>query len=298
MVYTDLLHVGEGTPRLDRNQVQLALAVADRGMLSSLLVNCSPAIAKPHQVGQLRVAIGPPPDTADLETIDAVLEYEHIWCVLSEGAPTPTAANIRDYQFLTRCQSDLKTLAWRVNLSEAIALLSHGGFPEDQIQRILQLPWDGWHRSWWDTFDAQGNLGLPFQRWFRTRCYSDGTYTLQYRDHYPQDAPLCFRGVWQQVPIMITRTDGQFGDTLAALRKARHVLQTQRCLLLADHLTDLEAEGYIRQGVSLYPLENSSLSEQSLCHQCSRHQCPMSDRTHAPVITCRDYRPSHHKQTH
>ena len=290
MISSDLMHLDEQTSRLDRNQVQLALALADGDMLKSLLVDCSPAIAVSHQIGQLRVIVGPPPEAEGLESIDAVIEYEHIWCIPSEGAPSDNDFSVKDLQALTRCQSDLKTLGWRVNLSEAIALLRHGGFSEDQIQRILQLPWDGWHRSWWDTLEPQGHLGLPFQRWFRTRCYSDGTYTLQYRDHYPQDAPLCFRGIWQQVPIMI-RQAGQFGEILTSLRKARHTLKADRCILLADELTDLEAEGYIRQGVSLYSLQQSAFAVHSLCQRCDHAQCPMSDRPNTPVVNCRDYLP-------
>ncbi|MEO1298368.1 MAG: hypothetical protein AAFW75_21830, partial [Cyanobacteria bacterium J06636_16] len=241
MIAADLMHLGENTPGLDRNQIQLALAVATEDKLESLLIDCVSAIAQPHQIGHVRISIGVPPGTKGLDAIDAVLEYEHIWCVLSEAAPDIEGYNARDYQYLTRCQSELKTLAWRVNLSEAIALLQHGGFHEEQIQRILQLPWDGWHRSWWDTFDPQGQLGLPFQRWFRTRCYGDGTYTLQYRDHYPQDAPTCFCGVWQKVPVMMAHSAHQFGAVLTSLRTAQHALKAQRCLLLADDLTDLEA---------------------------------------------------------
>ena len=289
MISSDLMHLEASISRLDRNQVQLDLALADEAMLKALLGDCLSVIARPHQIGQIRIAIGPPASTAGLEHIDAVIEYEQVWCMPSTGAPSGEDFSVRDLQALTRCQSDLKTLAWRVNLSEAIALLQHGGFDEDQIQRILQLPHEGWHRSWWDTLEPQGHLGLPFQRWFRTRCYSDGTYTLQYIDHYAQDAPRCFRGVWQQVPLMISHSRGQFGETLTGLRKARHLLKTDRCLLLADELTDLEAEGYMRQGVSLYSLQSASSPEQSLCQRCRREQCPMSDRQDTPVLNCKAY---------
>ena len=289
MIPSDLMHLDASISRLDRNQVQLDLALANEGMLKSLLAKCSPAIARPHQIGQIRVAVGPPPGMEGLEHVDAVVEYEHVWCLPSEGSPSGEDLSVRDLQSLTRCQSDLKTLAWRVNLSEAIALLQHGGFAEEQIHRILQLPYEAWHRSWWDTLEPQGHLGLPFQRWFRTRCYSDGTYTLQYADHYAQDAPRCFRGIWQQVPLMISRQSGQFGETLSGLRQARHLLKTDRCLLLAAELTDLEAEGYIRQGVSLYALQQSPMHGQSLCQRCDRDQCPMSDRRDTPVVNCKAY---------
>ncbi|NER84312.1 MAG: hypothetical protein F6K42_33210, partial [Leptolyngbya sp. SIO1D8] len=100
-------------------------------------------------------------------------------------------------------------------------------------------------------------------------------YTLQYRDHYPQDAPPCFRGIWHQVPVMIAHSGSQFGDILTRLRKARHVLKAQRCLLLADKLTDLEAEGYMRQGVSLYPLQQSTLVDEAAGHHCNNPLCPL-----------------------
>ena len=289
MISSDLMHLDASISRIDRNQVQLDLALANEDMLKSLLVDCSPAIARPHQIDQIRIAIGPPASTEGLEHIDAVIEYEQVWCMPSTGAPSGEDFSVRDLQSLARCQSDLKTLAWRVNLSEAIALLQHGGFGEDQIQRILQLPYEGWHRSWWDTLEPSGHLGLPFQRWFRTRCYSDGTYTLQYTDYYAQDAPRCFRGIWQQVPLMISHHSGQFGEILTGLRKAKHALKTDRCLLLTDELTDLETEGYIRQGVSLYPLHQSAETEQSLCQRCDRIQCPMSDRADTPILNCKAY---------
>lgn len=291
MIAANQMQLGAGSQTLDRNQVQLALAIADGGLLRSLLTNCTVAIAHPQQIGQLRVSIGPPPNTEDLEAIDAVLDYEHVWCIPSAGAPDIGPSSVREYHYLTRCQSGLQTLAWRVNLAEAIALLQHGGLHEDQIQRILQLPWDGWHRSWWDMFNAQGQLELPFQRWFRTRCYSDGTYTLQYRDHYSQDAPPCFSGIWESVPMMITAPGQPFGDTLAGLRKARHALSASRCLLLADHLSEIEVEGYIRQGVSLYDLAHSHLLHQPLCQRCGCDHCPMQTYQQTPVVACRDYTP-------
>lgn len=253
----DLIRPTEGTLGLDQNQVQLALAIADVDMLKTLLTGCTPAIAQPHQIGQVRVAVGKPPGTVGLEDLTAVMEYERVWCVLAEEAPEIATQSCRDYQYLTRCHSGLQTLAWRVSLSEAVSLLSYGGFQEKHIQRILQLPRDGWHRSWWDTLDAQGQLGLPFQRRFRTRCYSDGTYTLQYQNLYAQDAPPCFRAIWQQVPLMVTRPDRQFGETLSAMRKAQHMLKAQNCMLLTGNISQMEIEGYIRQGVSLHPIQGS-----------------------------------------
>ncbi|MBF2036030.1 MAG: hypothetical protein IGR92_11290 [Leptolyngbyaceae cyanobacterium T60_A2020_046] len=290
MLPADLMRRSGLATELDRDRVQLALAIADEGMVRSLLTDCQPAIARSHQIGHVRVEVGVP--TADgANAIAGVLEYEHVSCVLTGGEPDAVKESVSAYQHLTRCQSELQTLAWRVNLSEAIALLRHGGFDESHIQRILQLPWDGWHRTWWDTFDAQGELGLPFQRWFRTRCYGDGTYTLQYRDHYAQDAPPCFRGVWRRVPLAIAAAEEGFGTLLTRLRAARQSLNAEQIVLLASTLTDLEQEGLMRQGVSLYLLRSPALSPVA-CTRCLHHACPMHGHADAPVLQCRNFQPA------
>ncbi len=245
----------EAAVAANREQVQIALALAEEDWLISLLADCTPAIAHPHQLGQVRVAIGIPPQARGVSRLDGVLEYEQVWCLPAMGSPAEEGFSEREYASLTRCQSELKTLAWRVKLSEAIALLQHGGLQADQIQRILQLPWEGWHRAWWDLLEPQGTLGLPFQRWFRTRCYSDGTYTLQYQDHYAQDEPPCFRGIWRSVPLLIREASDTFGDILTQLRQAQHSLKSDRAILISSELDELAATAYMRQGVSLYPLE-------------------------------------------
>ena len=243
---------------MDRSQVQLALAIADDASLRSLLTGCTPVLARPQQVGQVRVTVGVPTSVGAM--IDGMVDYEHICCVLATDTPPEVEASERwQLPTLTRCQGALQTLGWRINLAEAIALLSHGGFQEAAIERILHLPWDGWHRSWWYRLSAQGQPELPFQRWCRCRSYGDGTYTLQYRDHYAQDAPPCFRGTWQRLALTIAPYQESFGETLARIREAQQHLQTERALLLCDRLSPLEEEGFIRQGVSLYGMHSPSL---------------------------------------
>ena len=74
MIAADLIPFREDASRMDRNQVQLSLAVANEEKLQSLLVNCVPAIAQPHQIGTVRISVGTPPNTKGLEAIDAVVE--------------------------------------------------------------------------------------------------------------------------------------------------------------------------------------------------------------------------------
>jgi hypothetical protein len=232
---------------IDSDQIQLALAIADDGILRSLLTESTPAISQPQQLGQTQVTVGVP--LADNTImIDAVVGYESLQCALLNESPSS------EHAAQVRCQSGLQTLGWRVNIAEAIALLSHGGFQENDIQRILHLPSQGWHRSWWSTFDRQSNLGHPFQRWFRCRCYGDGTYILQYRDHYAKVAPPCFRGTWHQVPVVIASPEQGFGQLLMTLRRAQANLKTNHGILLSAPLNDLEREGFMRQGISVYAL--------------------------------------------
>jgi hypothetical protein len=254
MVHADLRRLSQPLASMDRSQVQLALAIADDPLVRSLLTGCTPALARPQQLGQVRLTVGIP--TAVGTMIDGVLEYEQIGCVLAPEIPPEVAASEqRQLPALDRCRGQLQTLGWRINLADAIALLSHGGFDEGAIERILHLPWDGWHRSWWYPLSAQGQRELPFQRWFRSRSYGDGTYTLQYRDHYAQDAPPCFRGVWQRLAVTIAQSQETFGETLMRIRAAQDHLQNERALLLCDRLSPLEEEGFMRQGISLYKLQ-------------------------------------------
>jgi hypothetical protein len=257
--------------------------------MRSLLTACTPAILQPQQLGQVRITIGVPTTAGGL--VDGVLDYEQISCRLAETLPPELQDGDAAYPSLTRCRGPLHTLGYRINLADAIALLNYGGFQEDQIQRILHLPWDGWHRSWWNTLSPQGRSGLPFQRWFRSRAYGDGTYTLQYRDHYPQDAPLCFRGQWQRIPLAIHQPQQDFGNTLLDLRAAQQALGGETALLLHYGLSALQSEGFMRQGISLYPLQGNDPTPVA-CDRCQSLTCPLQGQPDTPVTHCRRFQPS------
>lgn len=263
MVHANLRQFSQPLSSIDPDQIQLALAIADTAILRSLLTESRPMILNPQQFGQMRVTVGVP--LADQATmLDAVVDYESLGCALLGEIPPEAQTSAKAYRELTRCQSELQTLGWRVAIAEAIALLSHGGFQEQDIQRILQLPSEGWHRSWWSTFDRQGNLSHPFQRWFRCRRYGDGTYILQYRDHYAQVAPTCFRGDWHQIPVVIASAGQGFGALLMTLRRAQASLNTDHAILLSAPLSDLEQQGFMRQGISVYTLGSPGQGSQTV----------------------------------
>ena len=275
------------------DEIQLALAIADEPVLRSLLVETTPIIAPPHRIGSITAEIGVPLLSAD-SSIDGILRFEAIHCVLAntqpEEAPAPTAFSshhrMRDYSQLTRCHSELYTLAQDVPLSQAIALLTQAGFRAEQVNTILHLPNDAWHKSWWYTLDAAGYLTVPFQRFIRTRQYADGAFTIQYKDYYAEERPLCFKSKDQRVPVAIKSEFQGFRETLGKINQARAQLGARQAILICDTLSGLEAQGFIRQGVSLYTISSLRLPVRVNCALCANLGCPMNGRKDSPVITC------------
>ncbi len=186
---------------------QLALAIADEAFLRALLTDSLPAIAHPHEVGAVSIEVGVPLQQQPQISMDAVLTFEHIHCVLAgsypDAPPLPEFETHSQYQAATTCYSDLTTLAQNVTASEAAALLSRSGFDPEQIRQILQLPSQAWHKSWWYTFDPEGLLTVPFQRCIRTRSFADGTFTFQFKDYYAHERPSGFRSQPQQLPVVV-----------------------------------------------------------------------------------------------
>ncbi len=272
---------------------QLALAVADDTFLRSLLTESLPAIAHPHEIGTVTVDVGVPlPNQGRME---AVLTFEHINCVLAgsypEAPPLPDVSNHRQYQAITLCHSDLTTLAQNVPLTEAEALLARSGFTPEEIQHILNLPNQGWHKSWWYSLTPEGFLTVPFQRSIRSRCYTDGTVTLQFKDHYAQQRPEGFRSQPQKLPVVVHAPQISFCDNLAHINLSRQALGVPQAILIADQLSEVEVEGYLRQNVNLYRQRKLEHLLSANCPSCSQAKCPLHGVDSSPVLVCRSFRP-------
>jgi hypothetical protein len=277
---------------------QLALAVADDSFLRSLLTDSLPAIAHPHEIGTVAVEIGVPlaqgSGPQGQGRIDAVLTFEHINCVLAGSypeAPLPEVSSHREYQAITPCHSDLATLAQNLSLAEAEALLARSGFEPVEIQHILNLPSEGWHKSWWYSLNADGGLSVPFQRHMRSRCFADGTVTLQFKDHYAQQRPEGFRSQPQKLPVVVHAPQASFCDNLTHINLSRQALGTPQAILIADNLSELEVEGYLRQNVSLYRQRSLEYLLNANCRSCAQAQCPLQGVDSSPVLACRSFRP-------
>lgn len=276
-----------------RDQIQMALAIADSTLLKSLLVNCLPPLAVSDQIGAVTSEVGIP--VKDFPAADGILQYEAIHCVLAESRPHldhSFNSNNRDHKDLARLtqhESELHTLVQNLPLAPAIALLTNSGFQQDQIQDVLRLPHYAWHKSWWHAIDPDGNFTIPFLRCIRTFHYPDGTLTLQYRDFFDQNKPDCFTSLPQRVLVAIRDSAQGFAETLQHINRQREALGISKTVLVCDRPSELEIQAFARQHISLYPGTDVMLPVQANCQYCGRYECPMNHRHDSPVIMCRGY---------
>lgn len=278
------------------DEVQIALAIAEENILKSLLVNCTPPLADYHRIGNITSSIGLP--TRSQQTVDGMVQFEEIHCVLVD---TPVRTDPQTAQpnrgnlprlgnlDLTRCATELQTLGRGMSLAQAIALLAHSGFSPQQVEAILNLPCEAWHKTWWYTLDEQGNFSVPFLRILRTLRYTDGTFTIQYQDHFSQDKPTCFRSQEHQVLIEIQPKLEGFSATLGKINRSRQDMAIDRAILICNTLSALEARGFISQGISVYSATEFVLPMQASCRHCATLECPLQGRSDSPVLMCRRY---------
>ena len=278
------------------DQVQIALAIADETLVKSLLVDSLPSIALGHQIGGIRVTIGVPLESR--QAVDGLIEFEETHCILIESPDeieqgiaeyTQRNGNHRGYIDLTRCEAETRNLGQGIPLSQALSLLSHSGFTQKQIESILHLPQDGWFQSWWYMTDESGAFTVPFLRLLRTLHYHDGTVTIQYKDFFANEKPPCYKSQSQQVLVEIANESYNFSQTLEHINSARRQLGIQKAVLIRDRLSDLEARGYVSQGISLYTSSELVLPTQARCVHCVTADCPMHGRSDSPVLTCRRF---------
>jgi len=276
-----------------RDQIQMALAIADSPLLKSLLMDCLPPIADSDRIGAVTSEVGIP--VKDFLSADGILQYDAIHCILAESRPHLDHAvnsNTRDSKDLARMtqhESELHTLVQNLPLAPAIALLANAGFQQDQIQDILRLPHYAWHKSWWHAIDPDGNFTIPFLRCIRTFHYPDGTLTLQYRDFFEHHKPDCFTSLPQKVLVTIRDYAQGFAETLQQINRQREALGISKVVLVCDRPSELEIQAFTRQNISLYPATDVMLPMQANCQYCGRYECPMNHRHDSPVLMCRGY---------
>lgn len=275
-----------------QEQVQVALAVGNEGLLRRILTDSWPAVLRPSRIGSVQAEVAVPMGERG-QWVDGLLKVGRVVCALAgshpEVPPEPVIHDHNHYQFLTGCVSGLYTLAHNQPLSQVLALLAKVGFAEEAIDQILNLPYQAWHKSWWYQADAEGSLSIPFQRFIRTRRYGDGTLTLQYKDYYAQEPPEGFFDAPVQLPVVIRRPQEGFMATLERINQARQALAAERALLVVDALSPVEVEGFTNQKVSVYSPQALAVAAPADCYHCIQEACPLQGQVHSPVLVCQGY---------
>ncbi|MDX2098525.1 MAG: hypothetical protein SFW36_12175 [Leptolyngbyaceae cyanobacterium bins.59] len=276
---------------LAHDRIQVALAIADSTVLQSLLTHSLPPVTRPHLIGSVSARVTVP--VRQSQPADAVLSYEAVQCVLSKdegdrppASPASGPGGTTSRGKGPRWESASQTLPQRFTLAQAIAMLTNLGFSPRQVEEILYLPAEAGHKSWWYSVDGEGNLTLPFLRLLRTLRYSDGTFAFQYKDFFDQEQPPCFKNQQQQVLVEIKSDLESFSETLHRINVHREALEIQRVVLVCNLISELEARGFMGQGISLYPAIDLVLPTRSDCMLCARQECPMNGIEQSPVAMC------------
>ncbi|MBW4695166.1 MAG: hypothetical protein KME27_25740 [Lyngbya sp. HA4199-MV5] len=279
------------------DQIQIALAIADRTVLQSLLENCIPSLAKGQHIHAISTQVGVP--TGNQQTADGIVHFESMRCrLVKPGEPIGFSVaghnrtlDSRELSRLTQHESDMQILGSNLPLALTVSLLAESGFRSEQIDEILHLPCNAWHKSWWYAIDPGGNFTMPFLRQIRTLRFPDGTFTLQYKDFFEQDNPKCFISTAQRVLVLIKPDTQSFGETLRQLNYQREALGIHQAILICSTISDLEAQGFINQGISVYPAVELILPTQSDCIHCGRKECAMNGAEDSPVALCYGFLP-------
>lgn len=282
------------------DRVQLALAIADPPLLRSLLTDAIPPILDPHQLGAVSSQVGVP--LAETTVADAILHFEAHQCQLANPQPSQMPAMPRSRQAqlqesrelarLTQYEAELRTLGQNLSLSAAIALLTESGLPPADIDTILRLPKDGWHKPWWYALDEAGCFTLPFLRHIRLLHYPDGTLTVQYKDFFGVEKPPCFANAPEAALVFVRSPAQSFSATLLQINQQRSHSDIDRVILICQSVTELEARAFVQQGISVYPAAKLVLPIQTDCRQCGRQDCPMQQLETSPIALCRRFVPA------
>jgi hypothetical protein len=283
-----------------QDSIQMALAIATESVLQSIVTHCIPPLAHPQQVGSVTAKMAVPVPSSAITPLcaDGILQVEVIRCVLADpqdmeqylASHGDRDVQERYYAKLTRYESDVQDMGRHLSLSQAIALLNHAGFSAQQTHDILHLSYEATHKTWWYLYDASGKFLHPFHRTIRTLRYPDGRLTIQYKDRFAEHCPPCFRSQSKEVLLDIQTGHLSFHHMLSKLNGLREAFHLQSAILIYHHLTELEIQAFISQGISLYSTTNLWIPSLADCACCLSEDCPLHGTEHSPVTTCQHFR--------
>jgi bacterioferritin-associated ferredoxin len=288
----------QSNPTALRDQVQIALAIADATALKSLLTTSIPPIMPGHLIGEVSAELGVP--AKEFHSADAILHFEAIRCRMAAPNDCPVeyqssaggwTRESKEFARLTKFESETRTFAEHLTLAPVASLLMNAGFSNEQVQEILHLPKEGWHKSWWHALDPDGHFTLPFLRYVRPLRYPNGKFTIQYKDYFEQDEPPCFSSLPQRVLVSIKPEAQSFSETLRQINHHRDFLKLDRALLICNTISEFEAQAFINQGISIYPAVELVLPSHANCTECARQECLMNGKADSPIALCYGFMP-------
>lgn len=84
---------------------------------------------------------------------------------------------------------------------------------------------------------------------------------------------------------------GRGGETLRQINNQRQALKIQQAVLICNTISELEAQGFIHQGISVYPAIELVLPTQANCAHCGRKECSMNGTLDSPIALCYGFLP-------
>lgn len=82
-----------------------------------------------------------------------------------------------------------------------------------------------------------------------------------------------------------------FSKILDAINRHRQSLNIDRAILICDRIDDYAAQGFVSQGISLYPAIDLMLPVRANCAACTHSTCSLRGQLDSPVSACRQYSP-------
>lgn len=287
------------------DQIQIALAIADKKMLKALLTQCRPPIIQPHLVADVSVRIGVPIQYK--QNADGIITFDEI-----QSIPA-TQGNVSDYDWTGGLKSGLTIKSVNdddnssfVRLHILKTLLQETDLSPEQVEEIFQLPRMRasdyneavWHESLWYTQDSRGQFTIPFLRCIRIAedlnlVENVPEYVIQVRDiSFQKSSPPPFGKETKhggRVLVEIKTEIQSFGQVIEQIKRYQEKKGIKKAILICDTVNEFEAQGFISQGISIYPATELVLPTRANCSICRTKQCPMNGIENSPVSMCYDF---------
>lgn len=261
-------HEGRKTTPI-HDQIQIALAVADEAKLKSLVANCYPPILPWNCITRISSRVGVPVQYK--QAADGVISFEGTICEQKELSDSNVAQMagqyIEDFKrnrddycllkgFFTRtrviygpCEPSLEGVRGYLKELECSSMA---------ISNTLQIS-----VKWLDSnstspvyeidCSVKTDAGKESVKRLIKICECPDIFVILYQDFVFPQCPVIFQNTRSRILVEIKTEIQSFGEVVEQINRYREKLCIQKAILICDTVSDLEAEGFISQGISIYP---------------------------------------------